>query len=41
MEKPNLEYIEKLARGDVSLRKRLIDIIKNEFPEQKNRRECS
>jgi len=35
MEKPNLEYVEKLARGDVSLRKRLIDIIKNEFPEEK------
>jgi HPt (histidine-containing phosphotransfer) domain-containing protein len=35
MEKPNLEYVEKLARGDEALRKRLIDIIKNEFPEEK------
>ena len=35
MEKPNLEYVEQLARGDKSLRKRLIDIIKNEFPEEK------
>ncbi|AFU68388.1 histidine phosphotransferase domain protein [Psychroflexus torquis ATCC 700755] len=35
MEKPNLDYVEKLARGDESLRKKLIDIIKNEFPEEK------
>jgi HPt (histidine-containing phosphotransfer) domain-containing protein len=35
MEKPNLEYVEQLAGGDKSLRKRLIDIIKNEFPEEK------
>lgn len=35
MEKPNLEYVEKLARGDESLRKRLVDIIKNEFPEER------
>ena len=35
MEKPNLIYIEQLARGDKSIRKTLIDIIKNEFPEEK------
>lgn len=35
MEKPNLAYLEELARGDESLRKRLVDIIKNEFPEEK------
>jgi hypothetical protein len=35
MEKPNLDYLEKLARGDASLRKKLIDIIKNEFPEER------
>jgi hypothetical protein len=35
MELPNLEYIEQLARGDESIRKTLIDVIKNEFPEEK------
>ncbi|PKG41039.1 histidine kinase [Psychroflexus sp. MES1-P1E] len=35
MEKPNLDYVEKLARGDESLRKKLIGIIKDEFPEEK------
>jgi HPt (histidine-containing phosphotransfer) domain-containing protein len=35
MEKPNLEYIEQLARGDESIRNELIDVIKTEFPEEK------
>ncbi|WBX72633.1 hypothetical protein PG913_06835 [Tenacibaculum pacificus] len=35
MEKPNLEYVDKLARGDESIRKTLIDVIKTEFPEEK------
>ncbi|MDP5106010.1 MAG: Hpt domain-containing protein [Polaribacter sp.] len=35
MEKPNLTYIEKLARGDESIKKTLIDVIKNEFPGEK------
>ncbi|MDD7913958.1 Hpt domain-containing protein [Polaribacter ponticola] len=32
MEQPNLNYIEQLARGDESIRKTLIDVIKSEFP---------
>jgi HPt (histidine-containing phosphotransfer) domain-containing protein len=32
MEQPNLEYIEQLARGDESIKKTLIDVIKTEFP---------
>ncbi len=35
MEKPNLSYIEKLARGDESVRKSLIGLIKSEFPGEK------
>ena len=35
MEKPNLEYINQLARGDESIKKELIDVIKSEFPEEK------
>jgi HPt (histidine-containing phosphotransfer) domain-containing protein len=35
MEKPNLEYINKLSRGDKSIKKELIDLIKTEFPEEK------
>ena len=35
MEKPNLNYIEELARGDKTIEKTLIDVIKNEFPEEK------
>ncbi|WP_422091494.1 Hpt domain-containing protein [Tenacibaculum ovolyticum] len=35
MEKPNLEYVIKLANGDESVRKILIDVIKTEFPEEK------
>lgn len=34
MEKPNLEYIEQLARGDDSVRKTLINVIKTEFPDE-------
>ena len=36
MEQPNLEYINRLARGDESIKKELINIIKIEFPEEKN-----
>lgn len=32
MEKPNLDYIEKLARGDKSVRETLLNVIKTEFP---------
>lgn len=35
METPNLEYIEKLARGDQAIRKILIEVIKEEFPAEK------
>ncbi|PKH51540.1 histidine kinase [Tenacibaculum sp. Bg11-29] len=35
MEKPNLEYVAKLANGDESVSKMLIDVIKTEFPEEK------
>ncbi len=35
MEKPNLAYVDKLANGDESVRKMLIDVIKTEFPEEK------
>ncbi|WNW02518.1 Hpt domain-containing protein [Tenacibaculum sp. HL-MS23] len=35
MEKPNLEYVHKLANGDESVRKMLLDVIKTEFPEEK------
>lgn len=34
MEKPNLEYIEQLARGEDSIRKELIKVIKDEFPKE-------
>ncbi|MBU3011728.1 Hpt domain-containing protein [Polaribacter vadi] len=34
MEKPNLEYIDKLARGDESIKNTLIDVIKTEFPDE-------
>jgi HPt (histidine-containing phosphotransfer) domain-containing protein len=35
MEKPNIEYINQLARKDESIKKELIDLIKTEFPEEK------
>ena len=35
MEKPNLNYINSLAREDDSIKKILIDVIKTEFPEEK------
>jgi predicted adenine nucleotide alpha hydrolase (AANH) superfamily ATPase len=35
MEQPNLEYIDQLARGDESIKKTLIDVIKSEFPGEK------
>ena len=35
MEKPNIVYIEKLARGDKSVRETLINVIKTEFPREK------
>jgi hypothetical protein len=34
VEKPNLRYIEQLARGDESVKNTLIDVIKTEFPEE-------
>lgn len=35
MEKPNLNYIDQLARGDQSIRDTLIKVIIDEFPEEK------
>ncbi len=35
MEKPNLLYIDKLARGDKSIKETLINVIKTEFPGEK------
>ena len=35
MEKPNLDYINQLARGDESIKNELIEVIKTEFPEEK------
>jgi HPt (histidine-containing phosphotransfer) domain-containing protein len=35
MEKPNLQYVDSLARGDESVRKILINTIKMEFPKEK------
>lgn len=34
MEQPNLKYINKLAEGDISFKKRLISILKKELPEE-------
>lgn len=36
MEKPNLNYIDQLARGDQSIKDRLIKVIIDEFPEEKD-----
>jgi HPt (histidine-containing phosphotransfer) domain-containing protein len=36
VEKPNIVYIEKLARGDEFVKKTLIDVIKTEFPGEEN-----
>jgi HPt (histidine-containing phosphotransfer) domain-containing protein len=33
---PNLTYIDKLSNGDENFKKRLIDVIKFEFPAEKN-----
>ena len=35
MEKPNFEYIDKLARGDDEVKNMLLDVIKTEFPDEK------
>jgi HPt (histidine-containing phosphotransfer) domain-containing protein len=35
MEKPNLEYINRLSRGDKSIKAELIEVIKTEFPKEK------
>jgi len=35
MEKPNLEYINRLSGGDKSIKAELIEIIKTEFPKEK------
>jgi len=34
MEQPNLNYINQLARGDDSIKKTLLDVIKTEFPQE-------
>jgi HPt (histidine-containing phosphotransfer) domain-containing protein len=33
---PNLTYINKLSKGDEAFSKKLINVIKTEFPEEKN-----
>jgi len=35
MEQPNLKYIDQLARGNQSIKAELIDVIKTEFPNEK------
>ena len=35
MEKPNLSYINDIARGDEDIKKALLDVIISEFPEEK------
>ncbi|MEN8836263.1 MAG: Hpt domain-containing protein [Polaribacter sp.] len=35
MEKPNLNYIDQLARGDQSIKDTLVKVIIDEFPEEK------
>lgn len=35
MEQPNLSYIDQLARGDDSIKNTLINVIKEEFPDEK------
>lgn len=35
MEQPNLSYIHSMSGGDKAFEQRLIDIIKNEFPTEK------
>ncbi|GAA4230889.1 Hpt domain-containing protein [Postechiella marina] len=34
MEQPNLSYIESMSGGDKSFEKKIIDIVKKEFPEE-------
>jgi len=34
MESPNLDYIKKLAAGDIEFEKKIIEILKNELPEE-------
>ncbi len=34
-EQPNLNYIEQLAGGDEAVKQLLVDVLKNEFPEEK------
>lgn len=36
METPNLNYIKTLADGDAAFERKLIDIIKREFPEERD-----
>ncbi len=35
MEQPNLSYIESMSGGDKAFEQKLLDIIQNEFPEEK------
>jgi HPt (histidine-containing phosphotransfer) domain-containing protein len=35
MEQPNLNYIQQLSRGDKTIETTLIDVIKTEFPKEK------
>ena len=36
MEQPNLSYIDSLSGGDKDFKQKLIDIIKKEYPEEKD-----
>lgn len=35
-EQPNLNYIDQLAREDEAVKQLLVDVLKNEFPEEQN-----
>lgn len=36
MEQPNLNYIQTLSGGDLDFEKKIIEIVKQEFPEEKS-----
>ncbi len=36
MEEPNYSYINELSRGDEAFKNKLLDVVKNEFPEEKD-----
>ncbi|MGC6431547.1 MAG: Hpt domain-containing protein [Jejuia sp.] len=36
MEKPNYSYINELSRGDEAFKNKLLDVVKNEFPGERD-----